>query len=103
MNKPITILENRLVAECAEAGINTSINDRWENGVPHHPRAEIWARRIAAADWLFADGCFDLKFGGDGDNGEFLLYILDILCDLDDAKARQIVETEWPKIEVAAP
>lgn len=91
------------MAECVVAGVNTSIDDRWEQGVPHHPRAETLARRIAAADWLFADGCFDFKFGGDGDNGETLLYILDILCDLEDTQARQIVEMKLPEIRIAAP
>jgi hypothetical protein len=50
---------------------------RWEEGVPHNPRSEALARAIADIDLENGD-YFCFKFGGDGDNGEELLYLLDI-------------------------
>ena len=43
-------------------------------------------REIAALDWLYCSDSFGFKFGGDGDNGEHLIYLLDILFDLQDAE-----------------
>lgn len=54
-----------------------SVDYRWEEGLDHHPRSkEIGKalRRINAENYW----PMDLEFGGDGDNGETLLYLLDI-------------------------
>lgn len=59
-------------------GINTNIGKRWEKGVPHHPKALRLASMIAAIDHHFGGDSLGLKFGGDGDSGEALLYALDI-------------------------
>lgn len=50
---------------------------RWEEGVPHDIRSERLARAIAEIDAENGE-YFGFKFGGDGDSGEDLLYILDI-------------------------
>ncbi len=55
-----------------------TINERWEQGVPHDPRAEALARAIAQIDFEENGDRFCFKFGGDGDNGEELAYLLDI-------------------------
>lgn len=55
-----------------------TILERWEQGVPHDPRSIEIAKSIAAIDDEQNSGAFDWKFGGDGDNGEDLLYALDI-------------------------
>ena len=54
-----------------------TINERWEQGIPHDQRSEALARRLAKIDMANGD-FFCWKFGGDGDNGEELLYLLDI-------------------------
>ena len=59
-------------------GIETDINRRWESGTPHHPEAESLAKAIAVLDWEHGGDRFCFKFGGDGDNGEHLTYLLDI-------------------------
>lgn len=53
------------------------IDRRWEDGVPHDPRSEELYENIARIDYE-ADDIFDWKSGGDGDNGEQLMYLLDI-------------------------
>jgi len=64
--------------------VNTDISNRWENGVKHHPKSIELAEMIAEIDFHLCSDSFDLKFGGDGDNGENLLYILDIYFDWKD-------------------
>ena len=57
------------------------LGDRWLNGIDHNPMAEKLARLIAKLDFSECDDSFGFKFGGDGDNGEHLIYILDSLID----------------------
>jgi len=49
------------------------LEKRWESGKPHHPKAEEIIRGMAR---LCPE--LDLKFGGDGDNGEDLIMALSI-------------------------
>jgi len=55
----------------------SEVVDRWEQDIPHDARSVELAKAIADID-ARNDDYFDFKFGGDGDNGEELLYILDI-------------------------
>jgi hypothetical protein len=61
--------------------------ERWEQGVPHDPRSEKLVRAAAELDYQTGDG-LHLKFGGDGDNGEHLMYLLDMYYEMEDAKER---------------
>ncbi len=61
-----------------------NIDKRWEKGIPHHPEAEALARLIAAIDYKYGGDSLGLKFGGDGDNGEALAYLLDVIFDARD-------------------
>ena len=54
------------------------IGKRWENGVEHHPKSIELFKRIAEIDFEHMDDHFNWKSGGDGDNGEALMYLLDI-------------------------
>ncbi len=62
----------------------TDLTKRWEKGAPHHPRSEVLYRLLAAADHRFGDDFLDLKSGGDGDNGEHIMYLLDVIFDAED-------------------
>ena len=73
--------------ECEEFGIVHSINERWEKGIEHHPKAEYILKLLRDSDWLFGNDYFCWKKGGDGDNGETLLYSLSVLLELKDAQA----------------
>ena len=53
------------------------IDELWENGIEHDPRSEKIVRAIAEIDFENGDS-FCFKIGGDGDNGEELMYLLDI-------------------------
>lgn len=54
-----------------------TVAQRWEKGIPHDPRSvEIYAH-IAKLDLEQCKDFFGFKSGGDGDNGEHLMYLLD--------------------------
>lgn len=62
--------------------VERDINKRWEQGIPHHPEAEKIAEAIAEIDFKNGGDFFCFKFGGDGDNGEHLCYLLSIYFEL---------------------
>jgi hypothetical protein len=69
----------------------SEIERRWEEGVPHDPRAVDLAKHLARID--DANDCqFDFRFGGDGDNGEVLMYLLDVYFS-------EVDKNELPSIE----
>ena len=68
-------------------GVEYDINKRWEEGWPHHPKSVALYKKIEDLDWEFQDDCFCWKSGGDGDNGENLMYLLDIIFDEEDKES----------------
>lgn len=56
-------------------------SDRWAEGIDHEPEADTLASLIADMDFQHFGDSLWLKFGGDGDNGETLAYILDALIE----------------------
>jgi hypothetical protein len=54
------------------------ITRRWEEGVDHDPRSIEIFKGIAKIDLEIGGDYFCWKYGGDGDNGEHLLFELDI-------------------------
>ena len=64
--------------------VNYDIDNRWENGIDHHPKSIALYKRIADIDYKHGYDSFVFKSGGDGDNGEQLMYLLDIIFDEDD-------------------
>jgi hypothetical protein len=62
-------------------GVEYDISKRWEEGIPHHPKSEELFKKIQEVDFVWNDDYFCWKYGGDGDNGEFLLYVLDIIFE----------------------
>ncbi len=53
------------------------INERWETGIEHDPRSIEIYKFIEEYDFVFCNDHFCWKSGGDGDNGETLMYQLD--------------------------
>jgi len=53
------------------------IGERWEQGIPHDPRSEEIIRAMAKIDFEECDDSLQINVGGDGDNGETMMYILD--------------------------
>ena len=64
--------------------IERDINKRWEKGTDHHPKSKELFRRLAEIDFKLCGDYFCWKSGGDGDNGETLMYELDIIFEEDD-------------------
>jgi hypothetical protein len=78
----------QLLAECRARGIEASINIRWEKGMPHHPKSVALLKSLMEADWAFGDDSFCWKQGGDGDNGETLMFEMDIQFELEELRAQ---------------
>jgi hypothetical protein len=58
--------------------IERDISKRWETGLPHHPNSIALFKDISAIDYKYGNDTLCWKSGGDGDNGEYLMYALDI-------------------------
>lgn len=66
--------------------VNYNITERWEKGTKHHPKSKELLRRLQEIDAKYCNNFFDWEIGGDGDNGETLMYELDILFEEDDVR-----------------
>lgn len=60
-------------------------NVRWEKGISHHPKSIELYHYIKDIDFAFGD-FFCFKHGGDGDNGEHLMYLMDSFFEEKDQK-----------------
>lgn len=63
-----------------------TITQRWEQGVPHDPRSIEIYKAIEKIDFEECSDSFCFKSGGDGDNGENLMYLLDLYFEDKDSK-----------------
>lgn len=70
-------------------GVETDIDKRWEAGTDHHPKSKQAFDAIRYLDEKFCGDSFCFKAGGDGDNGETLMYGLDIFFESQDAVLAQ--------------
>lgn len=57
---------------------------RWQDGIEHNPKSVELFKFIAEIDFEVYSDCFCWKSGGDGDNGETLMYELDAYFDEQD-------------------
>ena len=89
MNQPTNARHEQILADCERFGIETDVNKRWEDGIDHHPKSHEVFELVKDGDWLFNDDRFCWKQGGDGDNGEDVMYSLDIMFELKDARDEQ--------------
>ena len=58
--------------------MTSKAEQRWEDGIDHDPRSVELYKAIAKIDYEDGVDYFQFTCGGDGDNGEELMYILDI-------------------------
>lgn len=65
-------------------GVETDLNKRWEQGVEHHHKSEEVFAILEEADWKYGGDYFCWKSGGDGDNGETLMFMLDVYFEKKD-------------------
>lgn len=64
--------------------IETDINKRWENGIEHHPESIKTIKALSELDFYLGNDSLGVKTGGDGDNGEYMMYLLDIYFEAKD-------------------
>jgi hypothetical protein len=64
-----------------EERLKLTIEERWEQGVDHHPKSVALYEAIAKIDREDNDDSMCWTRGGDGDNGESLMYLLDVYFD----------------------
>ena len=69
----------------------TGIEERWEKGIPHDPRSIEMYKFIELLDYERCGDSFGFKSGGDGDNGENLMYLMDIYFELKDKGQKLIL------------
>lgn len=62
--------------------IGLTIKDRWKKGIPHHPKSKRLMAFIEAHDFYDYGDSFCFVSGGDGDNGETLMYEMDAFFEL---------------------
>lgn len=56
--------------------------DRWKSGIVHHPMSVRLMEFILDHDFYDYSDSFCWKVGGDGDNGETLMYEMDAFFEL---------------------
>lgn len=56
--------------------------DRWGEGLPHHPMSERLMAFLKAHDREDYGLVFDWRTGGDGDDGETLMYQMDAFFEM---------------------
>jgi hypothetical protein len=62
--------------------LGLTIIDRWGSGKDHHSMSMRIIKFLSDHDFNDYDDCFCWKHGGDGDNGETLMYELDVFFEL---------------------
>lgn len=74
--------ENPDVKRAVDLHIEMDSNVRWENGMDHHPMSKRLMNFLSHYDFAFQEDAFCWKIGGDGDNGELLMYELDVFFEI---------------------
>jgi hypothetical protein len=93
-----------LKATIANPAVETDMNKRWEKGIPHHPKSEQLYRFIAEVNHTLMSDSLCLKSGGDGDNGEELMYALDAYFEQQDSTkiTPNEINTDYCQIEAGS-
>lgn len=63
--------------------------DRWAEGIPHHEKSKRLMEFLKEHDFKDFGDHFDWRTGGDGDNGESLMYQMDAFFELLDKLEEQ--------------
>jgi hypothetical protein len=63
--------------------------ERWEEDIPHHHKSLELMSFLAAHDMADYGDYFCWKVGGDGDNGETLMYQMDAYFEMKDLQDKE--------------
>lgn len=55
---------------------------RWQDGISHHTMSDRLVRFMMDHDFNDYDDYMCIKVGGDGDNGEHLMYLMDAFFEM---------------------
>ncbi len=77
--------------QAKQAGLTNK--DRWGEGIDHYPMSLRLMDFLKEHDFNDYDDHFCWKSGGDGDNGEALMFQMDAFWELMDGNKRQYVNT----------
>ena len=80
------IESNSILKIYEKSGICLDVNRRWEEGIDHHPNSLKLMEHLIELDFAYLNDYFCWKMGGDGDNGESLMYLMDIFFELQDSE-----------------
>lgn len=76
-----------------------TLEERWEQGIDHDPRSIDLYKHIEKLDFEECGDSFCFKSGGDGDNGEHLMYLMDdYFYEQDQKKAKAAKPDEVPEV-----
>ena len=70
--------------------LNLTSKNRWEERINHHPKSERILEFLKEHDFYDYNDHFCWKTGGDGDNGESLMYQLDALFEMLDLTNQEL-------------
>lgn len=73
--------------------IGLTSKNRWEEGIPHHPKSEELMEFLKEHDIKDYKDYFEWSTGGDGDNGEILMYQMDAFFELQEINENKKIET----------
>jgi hypothetical protein len=60
---------------------NLDPGKRWEQGIPHHLESVKLLKEVMEIDMEYCNLSLDFRTGGDGDLGEMLAYVLDMIFE----------------------
>jgi hypothetical protein len=72
--------------EIEQIVIQEKAMDRWEAGMEHHPKSVELMKFLMEIDFEVYGDHFCWKMGGDGDNGETLMFVMDAYFENIDKK-----------------
>jgi hypothetical protein len=79
-----------ILQEYKKYKIEMNAENRWEKATKHHPKSEELMRHVMEIDYKHNDDYFGFKIGGDGDNGEQLMYLMDAYFEMKEKKDKNI-------------
>lgn len=86
------MIENQDYIKAKELNL-TNLN-RWEDGIDHHSMSKRLVEFMADHDFNDYNDSMCIKIGGDGDNGEHMMYITDAFFEMLDKENKRMTEKE---------
>ena len=79
--------------------LGLTTKNRWEDGIPHHPESMKIMEFLGSHDLNDYDDWFCWKWGGDGDNGEALMFQLDAYFEMRDKRGENFLKEARSKAD----